>query len=286
MGSRTFLILDEEQPAKDAIGLLGRVVAQPRRPFDGFRPQKSVPQTDADTDSDTSRRAFLADQTLRVKVERKAKVTAKTIRTGEAHARLTKFFGFGAKTEANATYNLSSDYIKTIALDQYEDTYKILRQNYESEVSELMDKVDGPVYMMVALKTALNPEYRRHASGEASGEGHVRVPVDKIAGQPIPALGEIGGDVTMKLDKTSTLEATAEEEVAFAAEYCEIVRISTYEFHLKSRPSRRIKEKIKPVSRWSGKHLAFGGVESDSAEDDRNVGSEDKGDGYIEDTYC
>jgi len=78
------------------------------------------------------------------------------------------------------------------------------------------------------------------------------------AGQPILALGEASGDLTVKLSKTSILEATAEEEVAYAAEYCEIVRISKYEFYLKSLPRHRRKEKIKPVSKWGGKHLAFG----------------------------
>jgi hypothetical protein len=93
---------------------------------------------------------------------------------------------------------------------------------------------------------------------------HARVPGEAAAGASLSPITDVAVEAEFRWSQNSTLEATAEEEVAFAADYCEIVRVSRYEFSLKSLPRRTQKEKVKPVSRWGGKHLAFGGLEDES----------------------
>jgi hypothetical protein len=46
--------------------------------------------------------------------------------------------------------------------------------------------------------------------------------------------GDLGGKFEVTLSKISALEATTEGDVAFAAEYCEIVRTSASEFMWKA----------------------------------------------------
>jgi hypothetical protein len=290
MPVRTFAVFEREASAKDVIPLLGRVVKNPRRPLDGFIPrivaevknskpkaemeeQKEVtgtalPGTDVSGSETTSTTDFLEGYQFE-EVVKKDKITADNIKSVGAKAGLKKIFNFDAGAESSETFELESDTIRTLSLGQHDDILEDLKQHLGSDLEDMILKAPGKtVWMMVSLKSADTARIDRTNEGGLNGSTSITIPVSESAGG-VPGIGNPELSSHIKLSRSSAINGTTKMEVAFAAEYCQIVRDSERRFSIKRGVEKvQLAVKSKGVYNFSGKGLAFAGEEEDDEDDE------------------
>ena len=135
MTSKSFFVFDREYPASNLLPLLGRVVAKPRRPLDGY-----VPRHDTSND----KLAYLSSFTLDLVTEKPGKVHAESVKSAGGRLGLQKIFGISADSDVDATYELSSSEIKTLALEQHLDVFNLIYKEHNSDLEALLTDSGGP----------------------------------------------------------------------------------------------------------------------------------------------
>jgi len=258
----TYFIFDREYPAKNILTLLGSVVANPRRPLDNYIPRNNDENT-----------ASLSSSELDVMMEKPAKIHAESIKTAEGRLNLQKVFGMSAGTDKDDVYDLWSPEINTYALKQHGNVFSIVKSNNESELRELLDKHGGTVYMMMSLKIALNPTLIRKQTNTMSMGSKVTIPVLEASNLSL-GLGDPEISAGFKSLKEAALESLGCDELAFAAEYCEIKK--RLGFVSLKKGVRRTLIKSDVVKHVSGRGLAFG---DETVQESKS--NENEGGGYV-----
>ncbi|KAH0591659.1 hypothetical protein MHUMG1_10607 [Metarhizium humberi] len=213
--------------------------------------------------------SFLESHTLEIVPEENVEITAKTMKSATLQARMTQLFTLGISSKREESFFLKSDLVKTHALEQYGDVWNQVNAAYSKEIDDLMDlHKTNKAYMMVTLKTALKPNIQRKQTKGGSFDGSLTIPIDKLAGAPTSM-----ADLKLLAKYNSTQKAAAKSvasgEIAFAAEYCEIVRTAKYTFKLATvvqKEKAELKMKKTGVMSAKPKQLAFADREKKGAE--------------------
>lgn len=268
MGSRSFSVFDREYPTNESIELLGRVVSNPRRPFDTCIPSliKTSPSNEASSKWEEARKPFKIGTQLSHKVE------AHAIKTAEAQAGFARIFNLGGTLKSTADFVLSSDCMRiySLPLGDNQAVFQALKQDYASQIEEVL-RSNGQAYMLVALRTAKDAQIERTVEEEKSGHMRSEIPLDAVAGIfPSTSACSIGAEARANNSGNSVVKMTTMGEIAFAAEYAEVFSSTNYQLALKMplRPIGRHRNlKMRPTSSWGGSHLAMG-THHDSSESD------------------
>lgn len=256
MAQRTKVIFESAPSARDGLILLGRIVINPHRPLDAYAPifdknqdsfnqdkgsdieddkskqdggqdsHKESQVTSVTTESDTTNQKldFLNKYQLDV-VTDKGSLQASTKRSRTLKATLTNFVTMGLKTESEDTFWLESDKIKTYKLGNHHGVFRELDDLYDDEIKNLMTThKTTKAYMMVTLRTALDPDVKIDRSSERSADISSTIPIDQLAtnGALVTSNANLTLTGSEKISRTSALKGILNGERAFSAEYCQI----------------------------------------------------------------
>jgi hypothetical protein len=270
--SRTFCVFDTEHEAIKSLPLLGHLVANPRRPFDNYRPK-------IDWSQQSDRTSPMPDKFQYDVVSQKS--TTKTIdaaKTAKAKAGLGPLFSLDSGTENKSKYMLSTDELKTYALQQVNDAWEAVEGDFEEEMQNFVKTHKGKAYFMVSLVTATNSYIEREDTRGKSGGGKANLPLGLISSGVIPpSLLDPSVEVEIDRSNSTTNKGKFEGEFALAAEYRVVALVSQYELSLRKLVSRKklLEDKGTFESKRGG--LAFGGDDDDS-----DIGEEgDEGEMFI-----
>jgi hypothetical protein len=257
--SRTFCVFDFEHEASKILPLIGRLVGNPRRPLQDYRPK-------IDRSQQADQKSPIPDKFEYDVVSQKS--TTKTIdaaRTAKAKAGLGTLFGIDTGTDKNSTYVVSTDELKTYALQQVNDAWETVEEEFETDMKNFVGKHKGKAYFMVSLATATNSYIQRGGTDATSLGGGVSLPLAPLTSGAVPP-SLFDPSVTLKIGGSNkiTNKGEFEGEFAFAAEYRVISLATDYDFSLKKLWSRKQLLEDKGLFESKRGALAFGGDDDDS----------------------
>ena len=293
MKRRTFIVFDNKYSAEDGIRLLGRVVRDPRRPFDAYRPsidtETTVPNTEpagkkpghtkensSESHKDDGERretlesnTFLNSFHLTTVSDNAPIFYAQSFESTKARLNITKLLALGVSSDQTTNVTYHAEISKVYELRQHEDVYKTLISQHEPELEALMNSQPSgvPLYMMVTLRTVENlrvlqdgkpskPQDAIADSKKLGGAG--TVPRGMPPGPGSVLIGNLGGKSARKTSRADALTMVAKGERAFAAEYCEIERTPKARFKLRKQEPPRASLRFKNgVSVFGGEHISF-----------------------------
>lgn len=263
--SRTFCIFDTEHGIDDSLPLLGRLVANPRRPLDDYQPDKKSPMPD--------------NFKHEVVSQKSTSMTTEAIRTVKVAAGLGALVGLESSTDTKYTYTISADEFKTYALQQCNNSWEALKQKYETEIKDFIRTHQGKAYFIVSLKTATKSIIERGAEQGTSGGGKGSIPLAAATGGAVPPfIGDPNAEVNVGGSTSTTIKGEIDREVALAAEYRVVALVPKYKFSFQKLVSRdQILENKGSFDRSRGNKFAFSGddddsdVEEDSDDDEKFI---------------
>ncbi|KUJ19551.1 uncharacterized protein LY89DRAFT_683375 [Mollisia scopiformis] len=239
---------------------------------------KSKPKSEekkAAFDSKSSSDLVFLDEFEVDQVIKSDKIRAENVRRAGAKVSLQKLFGMEVDGEGSESVLFESNKTRTLALEQFENVFESFRGRFATELDEYLDKrAGGKAYLMITLKTGGKLKITRNNKGYILGSTHGKIPVGAATGAgDTPVDPE--ASIHIKLSRSSALNSTGVNEVAFAAEYCEIVRVSKLDFKLRGGVSKKRNTTLKNVVNFSGSGLAFGHEDEDEDDDEDEEAVED-----------
>lgn len=255
--SRTFCVFDAEYAVSDSLPLLGRLVANPRRPLDNFRPR-------------VDQKFSIADNfKLGVVSEKSTSISTEAIRVAKTDIGLGTVFGLASSTDKKSTYAISTEELKTYALQQCNDAWETLERDYETEMRSFVETNKGKAYFMVSLKTAVKSSIKRGEEHKISGGGKISIPLTAATGGAVPPfISDPRAEVEVNWSKEKTIKGVFQGEVALAAEYRVVALASEYKFSFQKLVSRKQILEDKGPFESKGSTLAFGVDDDDSDVDE------------------
>jgi len=264
--SRTFCVFDTELKVSDSLPLIGRLVADPRRPLNNYRPRRSQQPDQKSPIPDNFK--------LNVVSQNSTSASTEAIRTAKADAGLGSIFELAFATDTKSTYAISANELKTYALEQYNDTWETVKREYETEIRSFVEMNNGKAYFMVSLKTATTSVIERGEEHKKSGGGEISIPLTAVTGGAVPPfISDPHARSEGIWSKSTTNKGVFEAEVALAAEYRVINLVSKYKLSSTKLISRKqiLEDKgLFEQSREGG--LAFSGEDDSDAEEDSDGG--------------
>jgi hypothetical protein len=265
--SRTFCVFDTEREASKILPLLGRLVANPRRPLDGYRPK-------IDQSQQLDQKFPIPDKFEYDVVSQKSPTkTIKAARAAKAKAGLGTIFGLDSGADNNSTYMVSADELNIYALQQVNDAWEAVEEQPETDLKHFVETNDGKAYFMVSLVTATNPYIERGDAHGKSGGGRISLPLAAVTSGAVPPSfldpfleGGIDGS------DSATNKGKFEGVYALAAEYRVVALVSDYELSLKRLFSRKQLLQVKGPFESKRGGLAFSADDDDSGEEDDEGG--------------
>jgi hypothetical protein len=257
--SGTFVVFHTEAPASAGISLLGRLVADPRRPLSKYRPTIDQPPF-------PDQKSPIID----IVVQKSTTVSAEAIKRASVVAGLGPIIDGQASTNNNNTYSLTAEVLKTYTMQQVSDAWKTMKEGNE----QMMDFVKGnrgKAYFMVSIKTAIKSSFDRNKGGQTSGRLKGCIPLALLTSGVIPTLldPQVGFEVGQ--GKSTTAQGILDDEVAFAAEYLVVAWVPGFNMSLKKLISRRQFLEERGYYEQPGRAgLAFAGSDEDSDDEDDN----------------
>jgi hypothetical protein len=257
--SSTFCVFHAESPASASVPLLGRLVADPRRPLSNYRPTIDQPRW-------PDQKSPIID----IVMQKSTTMSTEALKKASIIAGLGTIIDGDGSTDNNARYSITADEFKTYAIQQVSDAWKTVKEGNDLEMMNFVKENKGKAYFMVSIKTAVKPSVDRGKGGQTSGGLKGRIPLAALTSGAMPALldPQVGFDVGQ--GQNTTTKGAFDDEIAFAAEYRVVAMVSDFKVSLKKLVSRRQFLEDKGLYRQSGRAgLAFGGDGEDSdIEDD------------------
>jgi hypothetical protein len=256
--SATFCVFHAECPAKASVPLLGRLVADPRRPLSNYRPAIDLPPQ-------PDQKSPIVDITM----QKSTTMSTEAIKKASVIAGLGTIVDGDGSTANNIKYSITADEVKTYSMQQVSDAWKAVKDGNEMEMTNFVKENKGKAYFMVSIKTAVKPSIDRGKKGQTSGGLKSRIPLAALTSGTIPALldPQVGFDVSQGENTTS--QAAFDDEIAFAAEYRVVALVSDFKMSLKKLVSRRQFLEDKGLYRQPARAgLAFSGDDDDSGIED------------------
>jgi hypothetical protein len=256
--SGTFVVFHTEAPARAGISLLGRLVADPRRPLSKYRPT-------IDQSPFPDQKSPIID----IVMQKSTTVSAEAIKKASLIAGLGPVIDGHASTNNNITYSLTAEELKTYTMQQVSDAWKTVHEGNDAEMMEFVKGNKGKAYFMVSIKTAIKSSFDRSKGGQTSGGLKVCIPLAALNSGVMPALldPQVGFEVGQ--GKNTTTQGILDDEMAFAAEYLVVALVPGFSMSLKKLISRRQFLEDKGYYEQPGRAgLAFTGNDEDSDEDD------------------
>jgi hypothetical protein len=257
--SRTFCVFDTEHEASKILPLLGHLVANPRRPLDSYRPKIDLSQQ-------TDQKPLIPGKFEYDVVTQKSNTkTIDAAKAAKAKAGLGALFGLDSGIDNKSTYVLSTDELKTYALQQVNDAWETVEEDSEVEMQNFVKTHKGKAYFMVSLVTATNPSIEREETHGKSGGGKASLPLGPISSGVLPpALFDPTVEIEIDRSNRTNNKGKFEGEFALAAEYRVVALVSQYELSLKKLVSRKKLLEDKGTFEAKRGGLAFGGDDDDS----------------------
>jgi hypothetical protein len=265
--SHTFCVFDTEREASKILPLLGHLVANPRRPLDGYRPK-------IDRSQQFNENSPISDKFEYDVVSQKSPTkTIKAARAAKAKAGLGTIFGLDFGTDKNSTYVVSADELKTYTLHQVNDAWETVEEEFEKHLKNFVETQEGKAYFMVSLVTATNPYIERGDAHGRSGGVRIGLPLAAVTAGAVPLSildPSVGGEID--ISDSTTNKGKLEGVYALAAEYRVVALASDYELSLKKLFSRKQLLKVRGPFESKRGGLAFGDDDDDSGEEDDEGG--------------
>lgn len=203
-----FIILDHDLSSEDCSLLLGRLVKDVRRPLDSYLPARTSPLP------------FLSTYVLQAKLEPNTSINLSLLKSATTVTRLTVLLGLRVASEADSStsFVLNSKLCRTVALEQHERVFAELMQRHKQDVHTALRQSGGMLYLVVGMKTAVEPRIVR------ADEGRRDVAVGAKIEVTVNGAGATGAEVenTHRKSYTAFLESTVDGERAFALQYCPV----------------------------------------------------------------
>lgn len=241
--SATFCVFSTEYTAGATLPLLGRLVADPRRPLLNYRPTIDIPQQ-------PDQKSPVIDIVTQKSTTMSTEAIKKTIKL---------------------RYSITADELKTYSLRHVSDAWKTVMEANDMELTNFVKENKGKAYFMVSIKTAIKPSVVSRRESQKSGGLKGSVPLAAVTSGAVPALlGDPHVGIDVRHDSTTNIKAVLADEIAFAAEYRVIALVSEYKMSLKKLISRKQFLEDKGVLEQFGRgRRAFSGNDEDSdVEDD------------------
>ncbi|KAK6340520.1 hypothetical protein TWF696_008846 [Orbilia brochopaga] len=212
MSGPSFVVFAESYDAADFSRLLGTIVIDPCRPLDNYAPALAS----------KSPLPFIDDYRLNVNRDTVNVIKTKALRETSAATTLVTLFSLGKDWAKSNTYELKSDDIKTISIQQKPAAFEALKDSHGEELTELLRKY-GPIgYMLVGFKSANNPDIRtEYKAGKENSAGFSTEGIITAA-TGIPFAGDVGIEVSKAQSVKSALQSSLEGERVFAGQYIKI----------------------------------------------------------------
>jgi hypothetical protein len=226
--SATFCVFHAECPAKASVPLLGRLVADPRRPLHYYRPKiEQLPGTDQ------------KPLTIDVTMQKSSTMSTEAIKKASVIAALGTIIDGNGSTDNNIRYSIKADELKTYAVQQVSDAWKAVKEGNNKEMMDFVKENNGKAYFMVSLKTAMKSSIDRGKGSQTSGGLKGRFPLATLTSGAIPTVLDPQVGFEVGHDESTTTQVLFDDEIAFAAEYRVVALVSDFKVSLKKLVSRR-----------------------------------------------
>jgi hypothetical protein len=258
--SGTFCVFSAESPASACLALLGRLVADPRRPLQNYRPAIDNPQQ-------PDQKSPIID----IVTQKSTTMSTEAIKKASVIAGLGTIIDGDSNADNSIRYSITADELKTYSMQQVSDAWKTVKEGNDMELTNFVKGNKGKAYFMVSIKTAIKPSVDSGKENQKSVGLKGSVPLVALTSGVVPALlgdPHVGVDVS-KGSNTNT-KGVFVDEIAFAAEYRVVALVSEFKMSFQKLVSRKQFLEDKGVLEQSGRgRLAFGGDDNDSdVEDD------------------
>lgn len=270
---KSFLILETPVYQPDLALFVGRIVADPRRPWEYFIPPS---QNDAAQQTNSIVPGILPHP----RVTRNQKEAMSSDAQATLESKLSSLLEMEfARSEGHSRW-LKSEEIKTYSLENVRLVFKTLMQNqsYADHARELLGATwPRQAYFITGFVTARNSEWVITDSSSSKGAAKATLPINQMAGVPADVLGEslgVSGQASNTLVGKRSRQMNVEAEEIIAVSYF-TVRFK-YGIDLSSRSITR-EPAVGKARRAKNSELAMGAEdgEDDEVEFDSDSEAED-----------
>ncbi|KAF2111872.1 hypothetical protein BDV96DRAFT_581937, partial [Lophiotrema nucula] len=282
----TWIVLEDRYSAPDALSYIGRIVVDPARPGSNFVPD--IDRTSTSSDQVPLRRVQQLESVkpflLKVVVGKSPDegILATVEKTVSGRIKIPVIIGAGAKKVEEVKWAMRSNRIKSFGLEQHQQVFEAVQTVFGTSIDHFIKKHGnkGPYYLMVGLKTALNPAYSDKAFTETSGDAQGKLPVAETTtattAVPVPLSVNPELNIEYKETTTSAVNESVNGEVAFVAQYVELDIDEAGLLRVFERKGTKKKLRSKGLKHFRGETLAFGSDSEDEDEDEDDEEGEEE----------